>query len=105
MPVTDELPRLCARCSEPERVDDVVEPHLELAEQTLTGDAGLARGTPEVEPELLLEQTVDAFHFLLFAKLQSVSEDLGTPAAVLAGGVVTALDRALVLEAAVPFEK
>ena len=40
--VTDELTRLRARGGESERVDDVVEPQLELAEQVVAGDAGLA---------------------------------------------------------------
>jgi hypothetical protein len=88
-----------------ERVDDVVEPKLELAEKIVAGDAVSLRSAPEVVPELAFEQSIDALHLLLFAKLQSVAEDLGSTPAVLAGGVVAPLDGALVLEATVPFEK
>ena len=103
--VAHELARLGARRGESEGVDDVIEPQLELAKQIVAGDAGLARGLLEVEAELLLQQAVDALDLLLFAKLDAVAEDLGTAAAMLARRVIAALDRALILETAVPFEK
>ena len=62
-------------------------------------------GALEVEAELALEQAVDALDLLLLAKLHAVAEDLGTAAAMLAGRVVAALDRALVLETAVALQK
>ena len=45
----------------------------------------LLLGALEVEPELALQQAVDALDLLLLAKLKAVAEDLGTAAAVLAG--------------------
>ena len=105
MPVPHQLARLGARGGEAERVNDIVETKLELAEQVVAGDAGLSGGLLEVETELLFQQAVDALDLLLFAKLDSVAEDLGTAAAMLARRVIAALDRALILETAVPFEK
>ncbi len=101
MAVAHELTRLGPRSGESEGVDDVIEPQLELAEEIVTGDSGLARGALEVEPELLFQQAVDALDLLFFAKLDSVAEDLGTAASMLARRVIAALDRALVLETAV----
>src|SRR5205814_1195445 len=100
VPMPDELPRLSARRSESERVDDVVEPQLELAKKHLAGDALLRVGALEVQPELLLQQPINALDLLLLAKLQAIAEDLRATAAVLAGCVIAALDGALVLETA-----
>src|SRR5687768_15840934 len=99
--VADELPRLGAGGCEAEGVDHVVEPELELAEQVVTGDAGARGRAVEVDPELILEQAVNALDLLFLAKLDTVSEHLGTAASVLAGRVIAALDGALVLETAV----
>src|SRR5438552_6460153 len=103
--VPDELPRLRARRRESERVDDVVETQLELAKKHFAGDAFLCCGAREVEPELALQQAINALDLLLLAKLQSVAENLGAAPAVLAGRVIAALVGALVLETAVPFEE
>src|SRR5207249_10352458 len=51
---------------------DVVEPRLQQAEQVEAGDAGHLRGSVEVEPELALEQEVDAACALLGAQLDPV---------------------------------
>jgi hypothetical protein len=100
-----ELTGLGARGGETQGVGHVVEPELELAEQVVAGDSGLLRSALEVEPELLLEQAVNALDLLLFTKLYAVAEDLRAAPAVLARCVVAALDRALVLEATIAFEK
>ena len=105
MAVAYELTGLGTRRGEPERIDDIVEPQLELAKQVVAGDSGLACRLLEVEAELLFEQAVNALDLLFFAKLNSVAEDFGTAAAMLTRRVVAALDRAFVLETTVPFEK
>src|SRR6185369_15389559 len=58
----------------------------------------------EVAAELLLEDAVDALDLLLLAQLDAVSLDLRAAVPVLAGCVLTPLDRALVLEAAISLE-
>src|SRR5436190_7702896 len=103
--VAHELTGLGARGGKAERIDDVVEPQLELAQELIAGDAGVLRGALEVEPELALQQAVDALDLLLLAKLNAVAENLRAPAAVLAGGVVAALDGAFVLEAAIALQE
>src|SRR5256886_13137726 len=57
---------------EAQPVDDVAEPRLQQAEQVEAGDAGHLRGSVEVEPELALEQEVDAARALLGAQLDPV---------------------------------
>src|SRR5262249_20277277 len=86
----DQLPPLSARRCESERIDDVVEAQLELPEQIVAGDAVLFSGPSEVQTELPFQQAVNALHFLLFAKLQTISQDFGTAAAMLAGRIVPA---------------
>src|ERR1051326_8429217 len=103
--VADERARLRAGGSEAEGVDDVVEPKLELAKKILAGDAGALLRASEVRAELALQKSVDALDLLLLAKLNAIAENLGTPAAVLAGGVITALDGALVLETAIALQE
>ena len=58
--------------AEPEPVDDVVEPALELLEQHRAGDALGALGALEVVAELGLEDAVDAARLLLRAQLDAV---------------------------------
>src|SRR5207247_1961122 len=70
--VTDELTSLGARGSESERVDDVVQPQLELAKKILAGDPGAALGALEIGSELRLQQTVNPLDLLLLPKLQSI---------------------------------
>src|SRR5262249_41246825 len=67
---------------------------LEQAQQVLTGDAGLLVRLGVDELELLLEQAVDAAALLLLAQLEQVLAVADATAAVLAGRVRTALDRA-----------
>ena len=101
----DELPRLGTRRGEAQRVDHVVQPHLEQAQEVLARHALLARGLGEVAPELRLQNAVDAAHLLLLAELQPVGLHLVAPLAVLAGRVRAPLDRALLLEAPLPLEE
>src|SRR5262249_26350910 len=84
---------------------DVVQPPLELLEQVRARDALPAVRPREGQPELALEEAVDPLDLLLLAQLDAVAEKLAPPPAVLAGRIVAALDRALVLEAAVPFQE
>ena len=103
--MTNELPRLRPRGREAERIDDVVQPPLELREQVRARDALAPLGAREGQPELALEKPVDALDLLLLAQLNAVAEQLRPPPSVLPRGVVAALDRALVLETAVPLEE
>src|SRR5438093_3137006 len=103
--VPDQLPRLCARSGKSERVNDVVQTQLELAEKIVAGNAVLLRGAPEIQTELPFQQAVNALDLLLLTKLQAIAQDFGTTPAMLTGGVVAALDGALVFEATVPFEE
>ena len=104
--VADELARLRARGGEAEAVDGVVEAHLEQHQEVLAGDPLAPVGLLEVAAELALEHAVDALDLLLLAELQAVAQRAaGAPAAVLAGRVAAALDRALLLEAAVALEE
>src|SRR5690606_36725117 len=65
-----------------------------------------AVGLLEVETELALEHAVDALDLLLLAQLDAVADHLATAAlAVLAGRIAALLDRALLLEAALPLEE
>ena len=103
--VAHELTGLTARGAEAQAVDDVVEPHLEQAQQVLAGDALLAAGHHVVVVELLLEHLVVAARLLLLAQLQEVLGLLDAAAAVLARRVRAPFDGALVGEAALALEK
>ena len=105
MRVADELPRLAARSAEAEAIDDIVETHLEQAQQVLAGDALLAARDLVVVVELLLEQLIVAARLLLLAKLQQVLGLLDASATVLARRVGAPLDGALVGEAALALEE
>src|SRR5262249_23419812 len=105
MAVADELPRLRARCREAERVDDVVETSLELLEQVRAGNSLPPLRPRERQAKLALEQAVHALDLLLFAQLDSVAQELRASAPVLARRIVAPLDRALILETAVPFQE
>src|SRR6266480_4444700 len=105
VPVGDELPGVTPRGGEADPVDDVVEPRLQQAEQVEAGDAGHLRRPVEVEPELALEQEVDAARALLGAQLDPVvghlaAADLG----VHTGRHRTTVEGAL-REALLPLEK
>src|SRR2546421_753277 len=74
--VGDELAGVPPRCREADAVDDVVEPRLQEAHQVEAGDAGHFRRPVEVEPELALEQEVDAARALLGPQLDAVVRHL-----------------------------
>src|SRR5438445_935707 len=74
--VGDELAGVPPRCREADAVDDVVEPRLQEAQQVEAGDAGHFRRPVEVEPELALEQEVDAARALLGPQLDAVVRHL-----------------------------
>src|SRR5207248_10822802 len=105
MSVTDELARLSARRRKTEAVHDVVEPRLEHAQEVLTGDAALLVGLLVVGAELVLEQPVVAARLLLLAQLQQVLALLDPAAAVLARRIRTALDCALLGQAALALQE
>src|SRR5439155_24386283 len=105
VPVGDELAGVAPRGGEADPVDDVVEPRLQQAEQVEAGDAGHLRGPVEVEPELALEQEVDAARALLGSQLDPVvghlaAADLGVHAGRHGATVEGALREALL-----PLEK
>jgi len=98
--VAHDLACLATRHGEAHAVNNVVETGLELLQQQLTGNAGLARSGLVVCAELGLEREVDALGLLLLAELQAVAYDLGLAGlAVLAWGEVALLNGALVGEA------
>src|SRR5258708_613124 len=104
--VANELPRLGAGGGEAEAVGDVVQAPLEHHQQVLAGDAAAPVGLLEVGAELRLEHAVDALDLLLLPQLQALAEPAAAAArAVLAGREVAALDRALLLEAAVALQE
>src|SRR6266550_2571711 len=85
VPVGDELAGVTARGGKPDPVDHVVQPRLQETEQVETGHAGHLGGPIEVEPELALEQEVDAARALLGSQLDPVvghlaAADLGVHA-------------------------
>ncbi len=94
MAVVDELAGLGPGGGETGAPDDVVEPLLEQAQQVLTGDATLAVGHLVVAAELALEDPVHGAQLLLLPQLEHVVALLDPAAAVLAGWIRTALDRA-----------
>ena len=84
--VPDELPCLGMGRGKTQTHQNVVQAPLQLSQEVLTGNAFLADGFLEVRAELIFKNAVDALHLLLFAKLQSVAEDLRSTPAVLLGG-------------------
>ena len=97
--MANELPRLTTRTGITHAESDVIQATLQLLQEQLAGDAGRTRCLLVIGAELAFEGEVDALRLLLFAKLQTVANDLGLAvAAMLAGGEVTLLDRALIGE-------
>src|SRR5439155_23759985 len=90
---------------DPEPVHHVVETSLEQSQEVLTGDALLALRRLEVPVELALDDAVDPLRLLLLAKLDAVRRQLAAIEPVLPGGIVAALDRALVGEASGPLQE
>src|SRR5262249_24865178 len=91
-----------------EPVDHVVEAALQLAEQRLAHDALLLGSPAEGQGELPLHHAVEPLRLLLLLELEAVALQLAldpSSLAVLAGGVVALLDRALLGEAAVPLQE
>src|SRR5439155_18497308 len=75
---------------------NIVDPHLEHAEQVFAGDAGLPVGLLVEVVELLLEDAVDAARLLLLAQLGQVFRTLAHPVPpVLTRGIGPALNGAL----------
>src|SRR5712692_5486251 len=66
-----ELARLTARIGEAQPVDNVVEAHLEDAQQIFARDARHALGVHEMLVELALEDAVDVARLLLLFELQT----------------------------------
>ena len=96
MAVAHELAGLRAAGAPAGAEGDVVEAGLEQAQQVLTGDALLAGRLLVEVAELLLHEAVDAAGLLLLAQLGEVLRALlAAGAAVVAGRVGPALDRAL----------
>src|SRR5207253_8279860 len=69
--VEHQLARLTARIGKAETVDDVIEAHLEDAQQIFTGDARQAFGVHEVLVKLPFEDAVDVARLLLLFELQT----------------------------------
>src|SRR4029453_17233133 len=105
MAVAHHLPRLAAGGRHAEAEDHVVESAFEELEQVLAGAALLALGALEVAAELRLQDAVDVLRLLLLPQLDAVVGQLGAGEAVLPGGIVPPLDRALLGEAARALEK
>src|SRR5262245_13744957 len=104
--VAYELARLRPRRREAQAIGDVVQPPLEQLQQRLAGDAAGPLRLLEVAAELVLEDAIDALDLLLLAKLHTVSGQLGLAGlAVLTGGEVALLDRALLRVAALALEE
>ena len=98
--VADDLPGVRARQRQPHAVDDVVEAPFERDEQRFAGNARALRRFLEVLAELALEHAVDALDLLLLAQLNVVVGRSATATTtVFTGGVVAALDGALVGQA------
>src|SRR5665213_2836834 len=97
MSVTHDLARLRAACAQTHPVDYAVETPFQRAQQVLARDAFHLDGFGEGIAELGFQHSVDAAHLLLFAKLQSVADDLlhFTGLSVLSGNEVAALDGTL----------
>src|SRR5580693_5382560 len=92
VPVADELARLAAAGSPSGPEDHVVEAQLEVAQQVLAGDAGLAARLLVEVAELLLQEPVDPPGLLLLAQLGQVLRALPhAVTAVLTGRVGAAV--------------
>ena len=104
--VTHQLARLAASNGKAHAVHNVVQTALQLLQQQFAGNALALGGLFEVVAELAFEREVDALRLLLFAKLQTVADDLGLAVfAVLAGREVALFDRTLIGETLLPFEE
>src|ERR1700722_15032765 len=90
--VAGEMGRLAAAAPPPGPEDDVVQPQLEIAQQVLAGDAGLAARLLVEVTELLLQEPVDPPGLLLLPQLGQVFGALPhAVTAVLAGRVGAAV--------------
>src|SRR6266576_1549463 len=103
--VGDELPSVPTRCREADAVDDVVEPRLQEAQQVEAGDAGHLRRPIEVEPELALEQEVDAARALLGPQLDAVVRHLAAADLGVHAGRHGATIKGALREAFLPLEE
>jgi hypothetical protein len=105
MAVPDQLAGLSAGRRESEPDEDVVEAALEEAEEVLAGHAVLAGCLVVVGAELLLQHLVEAAGLLLLAQLLPVLGGAQATAAVISGWIGTALDAALVGQAALALQE
>src|SRR5262245_29837558 len=106
MSVPDILSRLRMVDSESDSYENVVETPFELCKQIFAGDAFLANRAFKIRSELVLQHAVDALHFLFFAQLQPVSDDLRfTIVTVLPWREIPFFNPARRLETAFPFEE
>ena len=99
--MADQLPRLRVGCGKTKAHENVIQTALELGQQVLAGNAFLTDGALKIGSELVLEDSVDALHFLFFAELKPISDDLRLSIpAVLAGREISLFDAAGRLKAA-----
>src|SRR5579883_1429084 len=84
VPVGDELARLRSRVGEAETEDYVVQPHLEDAQEILTGRSRAPLSLLEVPTELAFEDAVDEARLLLLPELEAVFGHLAAALGVLA---------------------
>ena len=103
--VTHHLTGLAAGVGKAHAIDHVVQAALKNGEQIGAGHALGHVGGDEIAVELIFQHTVHAAHLLLFTQLKGILADLLARAAVLAGGIGTAILGTLVGEAAVAFQK
>jgi hypothetical protein len=106
MSVSHQLPGLIARRCETKAANHVVNSTLEAQKQIFAGDSLPPVRLLEIVGELILKNPIDAFHLLLFAQLDPVSNRLGAMiAAVLSWRKIALLDGAGIPEAAVSLEE
>jgi hypothetical protein len=95
--MANQLASLTASYGKPQTVDNVVQTPLELLQQHLARHALGANRLLEIISELAFLGEIDTLCFLLFAKLQTIPDNLRlTIFAVLAGGEVALLDGTLI---------
>ena len=106
MSMSDKLASLRTARGEPHAVHHIVQTLFQHPEHLLTGDTFLTHGFFIKVAELTLQNAVVTPCFLLLAKLQTVSNQLGFLIfAVLSRSKIALFDRALLTVAALAFQK